>query len=83
MKWNFRTEKHIDRKVTTFTATTDLEYGIKIAEWLDRKTIDQLVNKAVELWIEEYGDKLLAKITPEEVETRVKKDLAKRVLGED
>lgn len=82
MKWLFSNRSHPTKGTTTFTATTTLEYSKGLAEFLDRKTLDKIVDKAVELWIEEHGDKLLAKITPEEVEKAVKQNLAKRVLGD-
>lgn len=80
MKWSFKSEKLVDRGSTRFTATTDISYDRSIAEWLDRKTMDVLIDKVTDLWIEQHGAELLAQITPEDVEKRVKQNIAERVL---
>lgn len=82
MKWNFFTHKLVDKAETEMVATVNFSNRLEgqFAEFAEQKMLVKLVDKAVELWIEENGAELLKRITPEEVEKRVKQTIAERVL---
>jgi len=80
MKWSFSTLSNEKKKETVLHARVTLDYGKVVGEYLDSKTLTQLVDKAVELWIEEYGYELIERISPEVVEQAIKKAVAERIL---
>jgi hypothetical protein len=81
MNWDFMTTRDPVKGNATIHARMELDHDAQLMEFLNRKTVDMLIEAAVSRWIEEHGAELLAKITPEEVEQRVKQSLAERVLG--
>ena len=77
----FRFRKEDNGGNVTFNYEGSLE--AKFDEIIGFKLQREVVEKLTVAWIDEYGDKLLKKLSPGLVEKAVKKELARRVLGDE
>lgn len=78
---------NIFRKASTDgkSDTITFSYNAEVLDYADKKiykeAIDTIVERITKDWIDAFGAELLKQITPQEVEERVKQELAKKVLN--
>lgn len=67
------------KDIASSKTTISYSFEDRFAEYADRKIPLEIINKIVDMWVDEHGHKLIEQISPKEIASEVKKAVGNRV----